>query len=67
MSNKRIRVLKKDRGWGRHAFGEILPCIHCERKLIVGIDDIVSRMITSVNSHTVYYCLKDAKELNIIV
>lgn len=60
-----MRLLKKGRGWGRHTTGEILHCVQCNRELKVGIDDIISRMITSVNSHTVYYCLSDATELNI--
>jgi len=67
MSKKTVRMLKKDRGWGRHTLGDILHCIHCNKELVVGIDDIVSRMIISANSHTIYYCLGDAKELNIIV
>jgi hypothetical protein len=72
MSKKRVRILKKGRGWGRHKSGEILHCQNCAdengkpKELEVGTDDIVSRMITSINSHTVYYCLSCAKELNII-
>jgi len=67
MSKNRVRILKNERGWGRHYIEEILYCNHCGKKLKVGTDIIVSRMITSINSHTIYYCLDDAKELNIIV